>query len=940
MPAPEHEAEPIVPTTRDRMERRFLRTRGASSSSAAGPGGDPAPGAWTSEARLLQSLHRGAGSESTERPPTTRDRLKLSLQRKAATAGAQAPGGPAAARGIAAGGLQGAGGPLPHLDAIQHSFGKHDVTGVEAHQGAEADRASGALGASAYASGNQVAFRGAPSLHTAAHEAAHVVQQRAGAAPEGGIGAEGDRFEQHADRVADRVARRESAEPLLDEIAGGGRARAPSRAGVQLDRPHGGKSLAEQAGERLSALREGVERSQSILYSSIRTDWLEKEVAPLEAQYRDAKTDAELKHVLHMADLMERAFKERSRKEREGLKEIDRRYSFLEVQLRWDKEHGSGLDRHIADYAIEALPETKAQRNSNLDTIEYLTEYDYARYAHMVDTEEPLWHGRRRGARERVHWLEGRLDVLAGKIVAGETPWNSDWDEVIEAIQKELVRLGQLDRDSWSRYSEFQSLAKDLVNSLEKAVKAEPKKEDEGSFGLLDIPLAIGEWVVDQGEEIGKTYYDVYQIATSDDPQLVSQAGMAAQRQGATSGDVAKGMLMGAVKTPVRLVDAIVHRRPKEAIKEALNLYTLFEGGRSGMARLRNLARDITAGPVVKPLPAAPSGVGKTPVVPPDVPRAPLPKEPSVLKTEPVKPAGHDVTVKPAGHDVTVKPTAGEPGPAQPAKAPPAPKPAAAPKAKDTAKTKGTEQIKDVKRARVKEAFKKKQGEGGEQQPAAQQQPAQVQQPAPATPAPATPKIPGLREIEVDSAARLKSETPSQSPNGWEWYLFDERSGAYFCKVEVDVAPGQTPTHGPHLTLTPKDAFMPDDGSMVSLKSKGFSWTDEALRLSMDMFRQKWGMDPPTMGGQIAWDNLGNFQWEYAQIRAANPGLSPQAIGARAARNISFGRARIKVGYGELSAQWSRTGDVHFDEGPHKGQTVHDVPIGYVYIESLPTPKP
>jgi hypothetical protein len=60
-----------------------------------------------------------------------------------------------------------------------------------------------------------VAFRWTPDLFTSAHEAAHVVQQRAGVQLRGGIGEVGDPFEQHADAVAERVVRGESAEHLL-----------------------------------------------------------------------------------------------------------------------------------------------------------------------------------------------------------------------------------------------------------------------------------------------------------------------------------------------------------------------------------------------------------------------------------------------------------------------------------------------------------------------------------------------------------------------------------------------------------------------------------------------------------------------------------------------------------------------------------------------------
>jgi hypothetical protein len=126
--------------------------------------------------------------------------------------------------GAAAAGVAGASAPLPHGDAIQASFGHHDVSHVRAQVGGDAAAATAAIGAEAYATGDRVAFGSAPDLHTAAHEAAHVVQQRAGVSLYGGVGEADDPYEQHADRVADAVVAGRSAEALLDAhaAAGGG----------------------------------------------------------------------------------------------------------------------------------------------------------------------------------------------------------------------------------------------------------------------------------------------------------------------------------------------------------------------------------------------------------------------------------------------------------------------------------------------------------------------------------------------------------------------------------------------------------------------------------------------------------------------------------------------------------------------------------------------
>jgi hypothetical protein len=126
--------------------------------------------------------------------------------------------------------------PLPYLEQIQQSFGKHDISNIQAHTDAAAAEGAAAMGAEAFATGNHVAFAGAPDLHTAAHEAAHVVQQRAGVQLKGGVGSGGDEYERHADAVAERVVQGKSSEALLDQHAPSGSRSAegarPSAAGA------------------------------------------------------------------------------------------------------------------------------------------------------------------------------------------------------------------------------------------------------------------------------------------------------------------------------------------------------------------------------------------------------------------------------------------------------------------------------------------------------------------------------------------------------------------------------------------------------------------------------------------------------------------------------------------------------------------------------------
>jgi hypothetical protein len=150
------------------------------------------------------------------------------------SSGSPLPDATARVHAAAAQGVAGPGEGLPHLNLIQRAFGpQHDLSGVLAHVGGDAAAACDEIGANAYATGNHVAFRDAADLHTVAHEATHVIQQRGGVQLLDGVGAAGDPHERQADQVADLVVRGESAAPLLGD--GPASTASPAAGGVQRD---------------------------------------------------------------------------------------------------------------------------------------------------------------------------------------------------------------------------------------------------------------------------------------------------------------------------------------------------------------------------------------------------------------------------------------------------------------------------------------------------------------------------------------------------------------------------------------------------------------------------------------------------------------------------------------------------------------------------------
>ncbi len=109
---------------------------------------------------------------------------------------------------------------LPYGNEIQRAFGRHDISGIRYHSNPAAAQSAHAMNARAYTCGNHVVSAGPISKHTAAHEAAHYIQQLGGVRLKNSVGSVGDEYERHADAVGDAVVQGKSAQSLLDRYAG------------------------------------------------------------------------------------------------------------------------------------------------------------------------------------------------------------------------------------------------------------------------------------------------------------------------------------------------------------------------------------------------------------------------------------------------------------------------------------------------------------------------------------------------------------------------------------------------------------------------------------------------------------------------------------------------------------------------------------------------
>ncbi|WP_461297026.1 hypothetical protein [Streptomyces harbinensis] len=93
-----------------------------------------------------------------------------------------------------------------------------------------------------------------------------------------------------------------------------------------------------------------------------------------------------------------------------------------------------------------------------------------------------------------------------------------------------------------------------------------------------------------------------------------------------------------------------------------------------------------------------------------------------------------------------------------------------------------------------------------------------------------------------------------------------------------------------------------DDGRTVALRTD-FSISTAGIRLVNEAYEKTFGSTPETLYGTLADKNLLNFQREWHEARRDNPKGKWNSLGKIAVSRISFGRSRIRLGYGEFDVK-------------------------------------
>lgn len=525
-----------------------------------------------------------------------------------------------------------AGAPL-HADLrqdMEQRFG-HDFSRVRIHDDATAAQSARDVHAHAYTAGNNIVFGAGQFVpHTAAgrrllaHELTHVVQQSTAQASNGAT-----------------VLRRDTTEERIDAWdALSEKARDTTR----------------ELWNRSEFLRRGINDSQTANPSTIRSDWFKYLTENLQVRINELDDDSEVPAVKTDYEAFEgRVYSEVAKATREWRK--------LEEQVKEEIKYYSSRQITDSTEAANALNEQYKWVRERFDkgTSKWLTTEDYAPLKAMFDSKHHINLGILRGARERAKALATMLRMVEELKREGESAdtyipgWEDRTQYEIDHLQKLIDAKIVHGGDDFSRT--FKALREDLLSRLDYARRAR-KPEKSTLEKAADAVGGAIEAVVGPFIEAAKQLVDLAQIVLHFasgghyEPKFQSDLSKAAE-QGATTGELLKGMVTGILETPERLYKAIEAGDWEGIGRETANIWMISKGIRdvpslvksapAMVARLSRAVRILKARSIAfklhegRILPQAAPKVPATRVPGPELYKATPKAEPTILKEAPVK---------------------------------------------------------------------------------------------------------------------------------------------------------------------------------------------------------------------------------------------------------------------------------------------------------------
>lgn len=191
-----------------------------------------------------------------------------------------------------------------------------------------------------------------------------------------------------------------------------------------------------------------------------------------------------------------------------------------------------------------------------------------------------------------------------------------------------------------------------------------------------------------------------------------------------------------------------------------------------------------------------------------------------------------------------------------------------------------------------------------------------------------SPAAPEVVEVSVQRDQLAITESP---PGGTAWTFKIEapipgQAPLVVARGYAKLDPQGLPMGGPEFTLNKRSA----GGGKVSKVqifegTNPLSLTKVVLDEAVSRFKNRFGHEPNVLAGDLAWENLTNFQRAY--VANVRKGMTHRAASINAAKQISFGAHRMARGYDTFEVTAEGMGEVNLGEPLGVQQAPHFVRI-------------
>jgi hypothetical protein len=337
-----------------------------------------------------------------------------------------------------------------------------------------------------------------------------------------------------------------------------------------------GRSEAQALHDRCFAFMVALGKAQQAHMSVLRTHWLDALTREL-ARIGELDSDNAIQFIGNALEDRTDAIVRTVMQSHAEWMAVERRY--LDAH-RWLRSLRFSDATQAASRIEDLYQETKRRLDGG--ALKYITEEDYLELKNTLDRGSHIWLGALRASRVRARKLDEMMDVVADIRRRGEDPekYVPGWNAMVQQEAAHLEALAVSTNGDANAAAQFFSVRDELLKRRADTLQfhGPPKKsvlEKAVDFVHGGVEAFVGIFI-----EAAKEAVDLVQInlhfSTGGryEPHFISDMAAAAE-QGATTGDLLKGMALGLIETPSRFLKACEDGDWEAIGREAVNLYLL-----------------------------------------------------------------------------------------------------------------------------------------------------------------------------------------------------------------------------------------------------------------------------------------------------------------------------------------------------------------------------